>query len=296
MKSKIFTVLVIVSLVIVVPIANAQISVGEKADQKSVEIVLSEDEVKVKHVIRSSNLPVDLELIDGTVSNIVVTNDEGNEVLFTINDEGILLIQPSKEDVIVEYDLNDVLVEKNNVVTWDFLYLESTSFILPEQIDFVIVNERPVYLGDMRGINCHGCQMLLEYSTNELQINQNVKWEEQEFLVEITSNSNIENFVFDQPSKSITFDVSEENRFVNTIIPLELLWGPYSVFLDEEKILFQEYFNNGTHVWVTMVPKTSGEITIIGTTVVPEFSMMIPLIVGFFAILALPFMKKVSLH
>ena len=296
MKSKIFTVLVIVSLVIVVPIANAQISVGEKADQKSVEIVLSEDEVKVKHVIRSSNLPVDLELIDGTVSNIVVTNDEGNEVLFTINDEGILLIQPSKEDVIVEYDLNDVLVEKNNVLTWDFLYLESTSFILPEQIDFVIVNERPVYLGDMRGINCHGCQMLLEYSTNELQINQNVKWEEQEFLVEITSNSNIENFVFDQPSKSITFDVSEENRFVDTIIPLELLWGPYSVFLDEEKILFQEYFNNGTHVWVTMVPKTSGEITIIGTTVVPEFSMMIPLIVGFFAILALPFMKKVSLH
>ena len=83
---------------------------------------------------------------------------------------------------------------------------------------------------------------------------------------------------------------------MNTVIPLELLWEPYSVFLDDEKILFQEYFNNGTHVWLTIVPETSGEITIIGTTVVPEFSMMIPLIIGFFVILVVPFMKKFNLH
>ena len=296
MNTKIIVSLLIVSLISTIPLADAQISIGKKADQKLVEIRLSEDEIKVKHVIRSSSLPVDLKLIDGTISNIVVTDEQGNEILFSMNDKNILLIQPSKENVIVEYDLNNVLLEKNKIITWDFLYLESTSFILPEQINFLIVNERPVYLGNMKGINCHGCQMLLEYSIDKTEQSEKVKWENQEYLVEITSNSNIENFAFDQPSKSITFDVSEENRFVNTIIPLELLWGPYSVFLDDEKILFQEYFNNGTHVWVTMIPKTSGEITIIGTTVVPEFSMMIPLIVGFFVILTLPFMKKFNLR
>ena len=61
--------------------------------------------------------------------------------------------------------------------------------------------------------------MLLEYSINESRIYENVKWEDEEFLVEITGNSDIENFIFDQPSKSITFNVSEENRFVNIIIP-----------------------------------------------------------------------------
>ena len=297
MNSKIFTFLVILSFIALTPVANAQISIGEKAQQESVEVIISsEGDVKVKHVIRSSNLPVDLELIKGAVSNLVVTDEQGKEILFSINDKNIVLIQPSKEETIVEYDLKEVLFETDNVWTWDFLYLESTSFILPEEVGLVFVNERPVYLGDMKGINCHGCQMLLEYSINELQSNQNVKWEDKQFLVEIASNSNVNNFVFDQPSKSITFDVSEKNRFVNTIIPLELLWGPYSVFLEDEKILFQEYFNNGTHAWVTIVPETSGEVTIIGTTVVPEFSIMLPLIIGFFVILAVPFMKKFNLR
>ena len=286
-----------ISLISVIPLANAQISIGKEANQELVEVKIFPDgEVNVKHIVKASDLPVDLELIEGTIQNIVVTNENQEEVLFSINDKNVVLIQPSKEKTIVEYELKNVLNEENNVFKWDFLYLQSTSFILPEGLEIIFVNERPVYLGDMKGINCHGCDMLLEYSINELKINQNVKWEDEEFLVKMTSNSNIENFVFDQPSKSITFNVSEENRFVNTIIPLELLWGPYSVFLDDEKAFFQEYFNNGTHVWVTMVPKTSGEVTIIGTTVVPEFSMMIPLIVGFFVILTLPFMKKFNLR
>ena len=81
--------------------------------------------------------------------------------------------------------------------------------------------------------------MILEYSINDPKIFKNVKWEDKEFVVEINSHSNIDNFIFDQPTKSITFDVSKENKFVTTIIPLELLWEPYTVvLLDDEKILF----------------------------------------------------------
>lgn len=298
MNSKIFAVLLIVLLVTIIPAAYAQVTIAEKANQKSVEVRIdSEGNVHVIHIIDSSNTPKQVDLISGTVSNISITNEQGEKrQVSVIGDNNAVLIMPSNENSILQYELDDVISQINNVWTWDFLYLQSTSFILPEEIDLVFANERPVYLGDMKGINCHGCQMLLEYSTKELQINQNVEWEDQQFLVKMVSNSNVNNFVFDQPSKSIAFEVSEKNRFVNTVIPLELLWGPYSVFLDDEKILFQEYFNNGTHIWVTIVPETSGEVTIIGTTVVPEFSIMLPLIMGFFVILAIPFMKKFNLH
>ena len=80
------------------------------------------------------------------------------------------------------------------------------------------------------------------------------------------------------------------------IIPLELLWEPYSVFLDDDKILKHEIINNGTHVWLSMKPETSGEITIIGTTVIPEFPIIAPLAVGFLMILVVPLMKKFNLR
>jgi hypothetical protein len=75
-----------------------------------------------------------------------------------------------------------------------------------------------------------------------------------------------------------------------------LLWEPYSVFLDDEKIFYHDYINNGTHVWVSMKPETSGEIIIIGTTVIPEFPIIAPLAVGFLMILVMPLMRKFNLR
>ena len=298
MNSRIFGFLVVLALISIIPVANAQISIGEKAIQESVEVIInSEGNVHVKHIIRSSNLPQDLELVYGTVSNVSVTNEQNEEVLFSINgDNTMMLIQPSDKKLIIEYDLDHVLVQINNVWTWSFRYLETTSFILPEEVDLIFTNERPVFLDDRKGITCHGCQMILEYSINEPKVFENVTWEDKEFVVEIQSYSNISNFVFEQPTKSITFDISKENQFVTTIIPLELLWKPYSVFLNNEKVFFHEYINNGTHVWLSMKPETVGEVSIIGTTVIPEFPIIAPLAIGFLMILIIPFTKKFNLH
>jgi hypothetical protein len=189
-----------------------------------------------------------------------------------------------------------VLVQTDNVWTWNFRYLETTSFILPEEVNVIFTNERPVLLDEKKGIACHGCQMVLEYSINEPKVFENVTWEDKEFVVEIQSYSNISNFVFEQPTKSITFNISKENQFVTTIIPLELLWKPYSVFLNNEKVFFHEYINNGTHVWLNMKPETVGEVSIIGTTVIPEFPIIAPLAIGFLMILIIPFTKKFNLH
>jgi hypothetical protein len=297
MNTKIFGFLVILSLIVVIPMADAQISIGQKANQKSVEVTInSEGEVHVKHIVHKSSLPTDLELIYGTISNVTVTNEEGDELLFSMNDERTLLVQPSNEKSIVEYDLEHALIQTNGVWTWSFRYLETTSFYFPDEANLIFSNERPIYLDEKKGISCHGCQMLLEYSINESKNIENVTWEDEEFVVEILTHSNIDNFVFDQPSRSISFDVSNENQFVTTIIPLELLWSPYIVLLDDEKIFYHEYINNGTHVWLSLKPDTSGAITIIGTTVIPEFPIIAPLAIGFLMILALPFTRKFNLH
>lgn len=298
MNSKICGFLAVLLIISIIPVAYAQISFGEKAIQKSVEVKInSVGDVHVKHIVKSSNVPKQIEFIDGTVSNISVTNENNEEMQFVvIGDNDGLMILPSKINSIVEYDLDDVLSQIDKVWTWDFRYLETTTFILPNEVDLLFSNERLVYLDGKKGINCHGCQMILEYSIDEPKIYQNIKWEDKEFLVEMRSHSNIDEFTFDQPTKSITFDVSEKNRFVTTIIPLELLWGPYAVFLDDEKIYFNAYINNGTHVWLNIRPETTGEVTIIGTTVVPEFPIIAPLVIGFLVIVIVPLIRKVNLH
>lgn len=298
MTKKIVGFLLVLSMISILPIANAQISIGEKAEQKSVEVVInSVGEVHVKHILRSSNLPKQIDLIYGTVSNLSVKNEQGEDKQFSvIGDNNGVVIFPSDTNSIVEYDLEHVLTQVDGVWTWSFIYLETTSFILPEEVDLIFANEKPVYLNNKQGIACHGCQMLLEYSINEPKIIENVKWEDREFAVEIRSHSDIDKFTFDQPSKSITFDVSEKDKFVTTIIPLELLWGPYAVFLDDEKIYFHEYINNGTHVWLNIRPESSGEVSIIGTTAVPEFPIIAPLAIGFLMIVILPIIRKANLH
>ncbi len=76
----------------------------------------------------------------------------------------------------------------------------------------------------------------------------------------------------------------------------ELLGGPYLVFLDDEKIKFNKIMKGENHIVLSMKPEVSGEIIIIGTTVIPEFPIFAPLAVGFLIILTLPLMRKFSLH
>lgn len=255
--------------IIAIPTAYAQgISIGEKAEQKSVEVVISSsDEIHVKHVIASSSSLRQVELINGTVTNLIVSDEEGKEKQFgIIGDNDGVMIYPSQKNTIVEYDLGDVLFLKDNVWTWDFRYLETTSFIIPKEIDLIFVNNRPVYLGEKNGISCHGCQMILEYSIDEPKILKNINLEGKEFLIEIRTFAEINQFNFDQTTKSISFDVNGENQFVTTIIPLELVSRPYNVYMGDEKIFFHEYINNGTHVWLNIRPDNSGNVSIIGTT------------------------------
>ena|SRR3989338_145811 len=305
----IVSVLILFALVSLVPQGFAQISLGVPAIQMDVSITIEEDgKVHVVHKIASNTQAQQLNLIEGSVSDLKVTDEDGNDIEFAkvgVEDISSVTIFPTKERVIVEYDLADVLELKDGVWTWNFLYLESTMFLFPESADLIFANDRPVNLGynDAKGIRCHGCQMILEYIINEPVIMQEVKWQDRVFNVEIRTLANITSFNFNQTTKTISFDVKNDHQFVTLLIPLELLWNPYQVYLDQEpygvfadkeKVLKHEYAIDETHIQLNIRPETAGTIRIIGTSVVPEFPLFVPLVLGMSMIMVLVFRKSLA--
>jgi len=303
----IVSVLILFVLVSFVPQGFAQISLGAPANQVDVSITIEEDgKVHVVHKIASNTKAQQLDLIKGTVSNLRVIDEQDADVEFAkvgVEDISGVTIFPTKKSVIVEYNLADVLELKDGVWTWNFLYTQSTMFLFPENVDLIFVNDRPVNLGynDAKGIRCHGCQMILEYVINEPVITQEVKWQDRAFNVEIRTLAEITSFNFDQPTKTISFDVKNDHQFVTLLIPLELLWNPYQVYLDqepygvfadEEKVFKHEYAVDETHVQLNIRPETAGTIRIIGTSVVPEFPLFVPLVLGMSMVMVLVFRKS----
>ena len=305
----IVSVLILFVLVSFVPQGFAQISLGVPAIQMDVSITIEEDgKVHVVHKIASNTQAQQLNLIEGSVSDLKVTDEDGNDIEFAkvgVEDISSVTIFPTKERVIVEYDLADVLELKDGIWTWNFFYPGSTIFLFPKSADLVFANDRPVNLGynDAKGIRCHGCQMILEYIINEPVIMQEVKWQDKAFNVEIRTLANITSFNFDQQNKTISFNVENDHQFVTLFIPLELLWNPYQVYLDQEpygvfadkeKVLKHEYAIDETHIQLNIRPETAGTIRIIGTSVVPEFPLFVPLVLGMSMIMVLVFRKSLA--
>lgn len=298
MNFNIITCFLVLLLVLALPQVSAQTDSVNPASQKSVQVTIDDEgNVEVIHQIRNSDEPQELEFVKGTVSNVEFIDKIGrHEPMDVLEGTESIAILPNQGELFVKYDLDDVLSLKDGFWTLDFRYLETTTFVIPKEVKLFFVNEKPVLLDEKNAFTCHGCQMILEYSIDEPRKIEYVTWEEEKFAVEIISFAEIENFEFSQPAKMISFKVNDDNQFVTAVIPLELLWGPYAVFHDDEKIYFHEYINNGTHVWVNIRPDTAGDITIIGTTVVPEFPIIAPLAVGFLIILVVPLVRKFNLH
>jgi len=262
---------IIFSFVIITPLAYAQI-LDENSMQKSVKVEInSEGEIHVTHEVRASNIPHQIDLIKGKINNLTIEDPEGNELQFGVINENSIMIFPSKENVTIEYDLSDVLSIENNFWLWDFLYLESTSFYFPEGVDLVFVDDKPAFLGNKKGIICHGCQMKLEYSLNEPKFIKEVKINDEKYPVEFRTWTDVNNFYFDKDIGGLNLQINEDNSFVTTTIPKKLISGPYSVLLDNQKIIFHKYYENATHVWLNVRPQHSGEISILGT-VIPDFN------------------------
>jgi len=301
MNNQIYLIVLFLALITIIPTASAQLSLGIEANQKLIEVELNRSEiVNVKHVIAASNMPVTLNLFDGAIrESIIVTNDDGDEKQFgIINDENIsLTIFPSEQNLIIKYNLEDVSTLYENLWTVRIGYTQTYSVLFSEEIDLFFLNQNLIQLENKNGITVnYGGNVIIQYYDKIPKIIEEVVWEEDKLDVEIITNSKIDKFDFDQASKSISFQVNEKNKFVTISMGEELLGGPYVILLNDEKIKYTKSSSKENYVSLSMKPESPGKIIIIGTTVIPEFSMFIPLVFGFIIILTLPLMRKFSLH
>jgi len=306
MNKNIFLIVVVFSLILVIPMSHAQLTIGGNAEQKLIEMKLDIDgTVSVKHVVSSSNTPVTVQLFSGTISNLVIINEKGEDMFENGANAGIaydpqgnqsIVIFPSKQNSIIEYNLESIIPE-DNLLTIQTSYAETYSIIFSDEIEMIFLNNNIIFLENKKGVSLnYGGSATIQYYSNTPKIIKEVQWEENEFDVEIITDSKIDKFNFEQTSKSISFQVNEEDKLVTIIMSEELLGGPYLIFLDDEKIKFNKTMKNENNIVLNIKPEVSGEIVIIGTTVIPEFSMFIPLIMGFFIILTMPLIKKINLH
>jgi len=297
---KIVLVLMIISLISITPQAFAQVSFGTPAEHVSIRVTIEENgDVSVVHVVKKSNVNVQVQMLPGTVENLQVVDGARNEIQHAVAGQSIVTLFPTEVNFGVEYDLKDVLILKDGVWTWDFLYTGSKNgveFYFPDEFDLVFVNDRPVRIVNAEGMRCHGCDMFLEYVIDEPIILKEIEWEEQEFLVSIRTLDEINSFNFDQPRRSLSFETTQEDRLITLIIPLELLWNPYQVYLDDQKILNHQFYQNDTHVWLNIKPKTVGTIEIIGISAIPEFSLLLPLVLGITIVIGFQAKNKINLR
>ena len=299
MNQKIFLSLMIFAL-ISVPIANAQL--GAPAYQKSNQLIIDEfNNIEAKHVIGFSNDPVRINLFEGAITDsITVTNENGKELEFAVvgmGDYGSVTIFSADENTIIKYNVKDMFRYSENLITLNIGYPKTFGILFSEKIDQIFLGNQIIQLGDKKGISINGGGYVnVEYYSEMPKKIQEVQWKEDKFNVEIITDSKIDEFNFDQESKSISFQVNGKNKFVTINMEEKLLGGPYIILLDNEKIEFSQYSIKENYISLAMKPESSGEIMIIGTTVIPEFSMFIPLIMGFMIILTVPLMRKFTLR
>ena len=301
MNQKIISTIIIFGLLTVIPTAYGQLSLGSEAKQELIEVKINPDgEINVKHVVSPSNMPTTVPLFLGEISNLIITDDLGEEINSgTANDaKGNLsvLLLPSNQNSIITYNLENMKIN-NNLFNTEISYPQKFSVIFEESINLIFLNNNVLFLDDKKGVAINGGgNMKIEFYSTESKIIEKATWEENEFDVEIITDSEIQSFNFNQPEKSLSFQVNDENKFVTITMSEELLGGPYVTLLDDEKIKYTKFVRDGGIVSLNLKPETTGQVTIIGTTVIPEFSMFIPLIMGFLIILTVPAMRKFSLR
>lgn len=279
-------------------IASAQeLSIGTPATQ-AVKIEIDESgNAHVTHTVERSTSTQQLSVIRDDFTNLQISDEGGGSAEFAeiSGATTTFLFFPTNARVLVEYDLENAVTETNGLWVWNYLYTATTAFYLPEGTQFVFANTNPVSLKETGGVRCHGCQLTLEYELKDSEKTQQITWEDKTFTVRIFATGVISELRFDQPNKMISLDV-EKDQYVTLMIPKELLWNPYHVFLNEKTILQHEFYQTEDEVWLNFKPNEDGKVDIVGVSAVPEFPLATVLVLGAAMIVVAKLSNKLSLR
>jgi len=152
MNNQIYLIVLLLALVTVIPTASAQLSLGQEANQKLIEVKLNTSEiVNVKHVIAASNMPVNVNLFDGVIpESIMIINENGNEKEFGLGNDGkgnvSITIFPTKSNTIIKYDLEDASELYDNLWTVRIEYSETFTVLFSQEINIFFLNNNIIQL------------------------------------------------------------------------------------------------------------------------------------------------------
>lgn len=250
-------------------------TVAKVASQESITIDVGTGssglDIHVKHILQPSSEQTVLQLanVGKPAENITISTTSQKDASaqsLTDADNGMIMIPSSNEKTTVEYDIKDALDLTGKIYSIQYSYPHTTVFLTPEHTDMVFVNNRIIYLEEKSGFACHGCNMMLEYSTKIPSYTRDIEIDDyMTFKTEITSHSEIKEIVFNSTTNRISFEIDDNigYQFITVVIPTNLMNGPFTIWLDEEKILYQKSVND-THSSITMKLELDGMIYIEG--------------------------------
>jgi len=254
--------------------------------------------VHVKHIIVGDTWQPDepkvIKMLPGKHSNLEVTDEDGDNLrpigfVGETFEESEYIIAGQKAhagyDLVAEYDLENFLELNDGLWTKKFDFPHDVMIYVDDEVEIIFANSRPVDISDAGGVNCMGCNILIEFFDNPEPITKTVirtdtRFEEisntgEEYSIEFLSDGVIGELNFIDELNYLSFDVNQENQLFLIKIPLDLLLSPYHVFLseidqdilvDSDQIRKSEFEQNATHANLSFRANTEGVIHIVGST------------------------------
>lgn len=140
-------------------------------------------------------------------------------------------------------------------------------------------------LGIIETITSAALRSSAQFTVSE-PVDYAVNAEDQDFTVDIASNSEVDSFEFNQEEKKVAFVVDGDDGsagFAEVTIPKNLLSGEITVFVDENVIAANDVvLESNTETEITLeinYHHSIHQVEIMGTNVVPEFPI-VALVIG----------------
>ena len=203
-------------------------------------------EVQVKHVIEtgswSENRPRVIEVLPGAHSNLTVLDEDGDRLGFsydaeTFEDSKYIILNQKlgNYDLIAEYTLDNFMGLEDGLWSKELKFGEDVTVMIDDGIELIFANSRPIDVSDANGINCIGCNLVLEYFDIEKFSSKEIFSSGDKFTIDFLSNGKVSEMEFiGGGTQLLNFDVIDKDQLFVMKIPLEYLLNPYDIYFTEK--------------------------------------------------------------
>jgi len=242
-----------------------------EAVENNLIITISNDgDTKIIHNLnpQATVSTVTLNLITDDLSNILAV-DENGIILDTIQTgNSIRIATLGANSVQLSYD-SKITIQDSGIWKVKYSSTEDSTIVLPPLANIVSVNNIPLDMNNDSLVMPPG-DISLSYTIRDVEPQDfQIISDGLSYTVQIMTGSEIDSFKHE--SGIISFNVSNDFP-VLAIIPNSLSSGTFEIFLNDQLIDHQNYFQDGTSSWIRFEPQSSGMVKIIDHSIPKENS------------------------